>query len=429
VCDSCAKSLKEGGKGVVVPASPGLARSTSLGAGGSGKYGELARSQTYAPDSKGRTHRTSSSTSALGGRAGARRKEEDDLAAAIAASLADGGGANSTAGLAYQLRDPQAAVVQPKPAVNEEEDPDLAAAIAASLRDAAPAPSAPGGGYDAPPAASYSSLYPQAQAQAAPSHAYVSKFAPLPSYDLSPLEANTLNAFAATLEHPPPQIGTREHELYVQARAAAPRLERGLDDASRRREILVEMNHKLSEATRLYEGLLDERVRQARSPQPQHQAPPQAAQYTGYGQPLAPQQYAPAPVASAYGQAYPSLPAQPLPPTSYAPTAYAAAPAAGHYAYNPPPMGQPLPGTVLPPAAPQPHEQQPHFTHEAQAPPEPQSPRVEQQQQPAGYYTHASFPAVPSGPLFPAVPTEQPWERREERARVVEAPVGELIEL
>lgn len=300
VCDGCVKKIKDG-KGATVVGSAALGRSSSLGAGGSGggrpDLPERSSTVSYS-GGKRKSFTTSTSTSAS---ASARKAKEDaDLQAAIAASLADvGGSGSSTSGPAFQPRDPPTPIgkgyspayqsftkpppfspaSKPKPVTPEEEDdPDLAAAIAASLRDVASQPSAPGE-YDPAPAETYASLYPSATAapysssydQYQPLHQQQQyyqteqrpRFTSLPSFDLSPTESSTIAEFSSTLERPPPVLGERERELYVHAQAAAPRLVRGLEDAERRKEILVEMNTKLGEATRLYEGMLEERVRGA----------------------------------------------------------------------------------------------------------------------------------------------------------------------
>ncbi|KAI5475757.1 vacuolar sorting-associated protein VPS27 [Pseudohyphozyma bogoriensis] len=432
VCDGCYKKLKSG-----VPGG-GVGRSNSFGGGASARPDLPERSSTI------------SGTTAKGDKRKSRReREEEDLAAAIAASLADAGSPSSTSGPAYQLRDPP----QPdkKPGYNpsykstttsskkeEDDDPELAAAIAASLRDVAPLPSAPGEESSPPQAATYASLYPSytssypSTTSYATSNAYPSlqqpRIAPLPSYDLSAQESSSIHAFANSLDpsHPPPAIGTRERELYEQARNAAPRLERGIMDTERRKEILVEMNGKLMEANRLYEGLLEERIRgsqKAYQSSPSPYAPQQASYY--------PQQQYSQP---SYAQPYSTAQSWAPPPVPVA------APA-------PPQMGQPLPSSVIqgyqqqqqayaPPPVPQ--AQQPTQEYaQPQAPTQPQpealqqqSPQQQPQQQPAGYYKPSSFPSVPTGPqamLLPHVPTETPWEREEER-KVEEAKVGELIE-
>lgn len=246
----------------------------------------LGRSSTgsYSKTTNNNTHRSSLSTSALGARNGRKSKEDEDLEKAIAASLLDvGGSPSSTTGPAYQLRDrpnsaphassttgyssqhreiskptPYAPPASTRPEA-EETDPDLAAAIAASLRDLADAPSAP--------SETYASLYPSSSSNSYPSSAAPplppsAQYAPLPSYDLSSHETADLESFSsAVLSGQARPEGQRERELYVRARGVLPKLERGMEDASRRRQILVEMNEKLGEATRLYGNLLEERVK------------------------------------------------------------------------------------------------------------------------------------------------------------------------
>lgn len=264
VCDGCVRKLKDG-KGAV-----GLGRSTSLGAGGASRPGMPERSSTVSYSASSRKHRSASAS------VGKKSKEDEDLQRAIEASLRDVNGSD-TSGPAFELRNPSApqssgynpsysasAAKAPAVPAAEEDDPDLAAAIAASLRDVAPAPSAPSY-IDEGPAATYASLYSTKHESAYPSLNTTSAYTPsttsrlsLQSYDLSPTESSTLQDFTSSLAHPQAQLGLRERELYEQARQAAPRLERGLEDAERRREILVEMNAKLGEATRLYQGLLEE---------------------------------------------------------------------------------------------------------------------------------------------------------------------------
>ncbi|KAL8293351.1 hypothetical protein RQP46_000052 [Phenoliferia psychrophenolica] len=303
VCDGCVKKLKDG-------TGAALARSTSLGAGGSASSRLPERSSTVSyKRSSGRTN----SESAIN--TGKRSKEDDDLERAIAASLLDAN-PSASSGPAFQLRNPAptksdngynpsynnartttaAPVSSAPPATEEDDDPDLAAAIAASLRDApSSAPTSSG------TAATYASLYPSSSSAAStyPSLApqphqpqpQQYQHAALPSYDLTPHESSTIETFSSTLQRPPPVLGSRERELYEDARRAAPRLERGLEDAERRTEILVEMNDKLGEATRLFEGLLERRVREARAkaneyPATSYAPAPQSASY--YPTPVSP---------------------------------------------------------------------------------------------------------------------------------------------
>ncbi|KAK4050791.1 Vacuolar protein-sorting-associated protein 27 [Microbotryomycetes sp. JL201] len=437
VCDGCIKKIKEG-KGASV-----RARSASLDA-------KSASKTTNLPER--------SATVSYGSKSSRKSKEDDDLQRAIEASLRDVAPSASNGPL-FELRNPNA---KPPTASGynptysssaskaaDEDDPDLAAAIAASLRDVAPAPSAPVS-YDGP-AATYASMY------GSNTQTYSSsvngterpRYSSLPSYDLTSNETMTLAEFASTLDRTPQQsIGSREHELFERAQRAAPRLERGLEDAERRREILMEMNAKLSEATRLYQGLLEEGSRNRSS-------------YT--------------PHSSAHS--YYTNPTSVAPPQPYTvPHHYEASP---HYQYVPPSMGQPLPfapAPVPPPpmtvsspiAAHQQHVTSPpiqyheHAQFHAQQYEQAQSPSTSglvthdravaaasaagplqqpQPPQPAGFYKPSSFPSVPTGPsaaLFPSVPKQTPWEQEQERLREQDEErqrqeqnnqVGELIEL
>ncbi|KDE03335.1 hypothetical protein MVLG_06178 [Microbotryum lychnidis-dioicae p1A1 Lamole] len=430
VCDGCVKKVKEG-KGASV-----LARSTSLGS---------AQRQADRPGLPERSSTVGHGSSPISARrsASARVKEDEDLQRAIAASLLESNPSSST-GPAFELRKDvpvksgythsyatnamgTSSIPVKTTGLKEEEDPDLAAAIAASLRDVAPAPSAPTfDSHPTPPAATYASLFPNQayQTNAAPTHA--TRYAPLPSYDLSPTESSTLHTFTSALAQPPPQLGYRERQLYEQASLAAPRLERGLEDAERRKEMLVEMNLKLAEAARMYQGALENAARGYYPPQ---------GQQVGYGATVGTQQqqqqYAGAVAQASSAAASMQQPFQDP-----------------RYAYQPTPIGQPLPYTIAsaPPTHAHAHEQsyapqpqtyaqpQPHPQQSVASPvpaPIPAQAPVQAQPQPAGYYKPSQFPSVPSGPqamLFPHVPQEEPWTKREEPL-VEEQKVGELIEL
>lgn len=254
VCDGCAKKLKEG------RGRDGLGRSNSLGSGGVGRSGLPERSSTISG------HRSHSSTSALSGSRNSRSREDDDLQRAIKASLADvaGGIANpsSSSGPDFALRTPDYITgrtgyntsypstnkqsspayrtpAAPKPTPGEEEDPDLAAAIAASLRDVAVAPSAP------PPleddsdrrygnSANYYAQQPQSR---------------YPGYERS------ANSYQSNDRQANVYGGGREYENSNPY--AVPGQARDRGDAERRKEILEEMEEKLREAGRVYQGLLD----------------------------------------------------------------------------------------------------------------------------------------------------------------------------
>ncbi|KAK4047875.1 Vacuolar protein-sorting-associated protein 27 [Microbotryomycetes sp. JL221] len=448
VCDGCIKKIKEG-KGASV-----RARSASLDAKSATRANLPERSATVSHGSK----------------SSRKQKEDDDLQRAIEASLRDVN-PSASSGPLFELRDPNAkpptasgynpsysnSSTNKKSHDAEEDDPDLAAAIAASLRDVAPRPSAPVG--DDVPAATYASLYGTNRQFYQPSTTTTTtttmpnrpKYSSLPSHDLSSSESMTLAEFASTLDRPPQRpIDSRDHELYERAQRAAPRLERGLEDAERRREILMEMNAKLGEATRLYQGLLEDHSRQRSSYTPYSSARP----YHANPSPVPPPQPYTVPVhsqPSSHYQYVPQTMGQPLP---FVPSAVAPVPSQQYAGYSQQQQQQQQQS-----ASPQlqqqsqpyyPHQQQQqNYQHEATA----TSPRQDvnpaqyeqnrPQQQPAGYYKPSSFPSVPTGPqaaLFPSVPQQNPWEQEEkerqareeeeeQRRRQEESQVGELIQL
>lgn len=403
----------------------------------------------------------------------ARSKEEADFQRAIAASLADSGSgsASSTTGPAFALRTNPTTRT---PQLANEEDPDLAAAIAASLRDIASAPSAPRADEAYRPYSAAYQPYPTAQA---------SSYTPLASYDLSAQETTSLSRFTSLLSSPPPQLGSQEREIYEAAKRAHPRLERGLEDTERRKELLQEMEGKLGEVVRLYEGLLREKEQAQYAPPPQqqyYQPPPQPSRYpsSSYPQLSSPQSqsHSAAPAVPYYPSAYPQQQSyQPEQPAynypSPSPGAYVQSPqhqqtypqypdttqsasqqqqqpqtqAYLQYPNAPPPQQQQAQeaqaqyqqySTPLDPAAADYYPAQSYYPTApvtAPAPPQEASPAVQlpQQQQPAGYYKPSSFPAAPTTALptaFPSVPVDNPWER-ETIKEEAEAKTGELIEL
>jgi hepatocyte growth factor-regulated tyrosine kinase substrate len=128
-------------------------------------------------------------------------------------------------------------------AQTEDDDSDLKAAIEASLREAnAPKPSAPSD-LETPraegPSISYTgsgskSYFPAASAQ--PS---------LPSYDLSPLESDTIMTFSQTIEQVQAQGGRDVSrfpavaQLFDNANNLRPKLARSLDDTGRKEGTLM----------------------------------------------------------------------------------------------------------------------------------------------------------------------------------------------
>jgi growth factor-regulated tyrosine kinase substrate len=169
----------------------------------------------------------------------------------------------------------------------DDDDSDLKAAIEASLREAnAPKPSAPTDP-ETPraegPSISHTgsgsqSYFPAASAQ--PS------LPTLPTYDLAPLESDTIMTFSQTIEQVQAQGGRDVSrspavaQLFDNANNLRPKLARSLDDAGRKEgtltlvfyslialdpsmassELLTEMNDKLAQAVKLYDHILTQQV-------------------------------------------------------------------------------------------------------------------------------------------------------------------------
>ncbi|BGO93681.1 hypothetical protein NBRC10512_004453 [Rhodotorula toruloides] len=414
VCDGCAKKIREGKGGSVQRHA-----SYSAGQREAKRPAQVERSKTV---------------SAKGGLS-RKEQEDEDLRKAIEASLKEvepdqlprahpGPPAKSGYNPSYasQISDSKGASSSAKK--DEEDDPDLAAAIAASLRDLQPPATAPSFARSEseatiPTSTAYSSLFPSSTAYDSPA-ASRPKPMSLPSYDLSATESALLSDFTSLFASPPypPYLGPKERRMYDEAYATQGRLDRAMEDARRRREILSEMEWKLGEAARLYGAGLTERA---------SYRPPLSNRLSSY---------------SATSQAY----AQPQHHQPYHAPPAAAQPLDARYQYAPPPAltGQPLPAYAIP-VAPVPPSAVPQHAEVASPPPVqayPQSPHQAQphrqpsQPVPAGYYKPSSFPSVPTGAqgaLFPAVPKgelpveeepEQEEEEEEERGRT-----GELIEL
>lgn len=193
---------------------------------------------------------------------------------------------------AWQTSEPPLVDRRPLPDSNaaevEEDDPDLRAAIEASLREAnAPKPSAPIAvetprseeaqyPYGVP---GYSRSYPPTVTPTP----VIPSVPKLPSYDLEPLESDTILTFSQTVEQVEAQGGRdisrypAVNELFDKANGLRPKLALSLDDTGRREsesfheagfhrsltgylEMLSEMNDKLSQAVKLYDKLLTEQV-------------------------------------------------------------------------------------------------------------------------------------------------------------------------
>ncbi|KDQ53025.1 hypothetical protein JAAARDRAFT_137843 [Jaapia argillacea MUCL 33604] len=147
----------------------------------------------------------------------------------------------------------------------EEEDPDLRAAIEASLREAsAPKPSAPVA-VETPRAEAPPFAFGTSPAGYSASTSALPSVPALPNYDLELVEADAILTFSQTMD----QVAQSKKdisrypavtELYDKANGLRPKLARSLDDSTRREQMLIEMNDKLSEAVKLYDRLLTEQV-------------------------------------------------------------------------------------------------------------------------------------------------------------------------
>ena len=176
---------------------------------------------------------------------------------------------------------------RPSAQADDDDDDGLKAAIEASLREAnAPKPSAPTdpetpraeGPSNSYTASGSQSYFPAASAQP--------PLPTLPSYDLAPLESDTIMTFSQTIEQVQAQGGRDMSrypavaQLFDNANNLRPKLARSLDDTGRKEgrltvvlychiasdpsmvpsELLTEMNDKLAQAVKLYDHILTQQV-------------------------------------------------------------------------------------------------------------------------------------------------------------------------
>ncbi|GHJ89213.1 hypothetical protein NliqN6_5615 [Naganishia liquefaciens] len=144
------------------------------------------------------------------------------------------------------------------------------------------------------------------------------EYKPLPTYDLSPREAETMLTFAQTVDHavafgdPDFRRFPHVHALYEQAGALGGKLVRNVEEKNTKQQMLSEMQEQLMNAIRKYDTLLTEQDNYARHQaelrrQTEQQYPP-AGQY-GYMPPYGYQAQAPvAPRGQPYPHAYPQQP-------------------------------------------------------------------------------------------------------------------------
>ncbi|KAF8308647.1 FYVE-domain-containing protein, partial [Clavulina sp. PMI_390] len=420
--------------------------------------------------SHGLAHSNTVHASSRSARKSAQQQADEDLQRAIQMSLEEAGMTHGPRNPNYvpQPETPGYEVSEP-PLVDSsaavangeyDDDPDLKAAIEASLREAnAPKPSAPVA-MDEP-----SYAVPGAYQ---PTHSHTQ---PLPSYDLNDHQADAIMTFSQVVETAqsrgaaPDFVRHQEvGNLYHRTGDIAPLLERSLDDAGRREQILSEMNQKLSQAARLYDQLLTTQVSNSPAalqspgaatayaqpfytppplPQQTYAAPPVQVpqqQYAQYAQPYAPQQQqqqayyqqpqlqsmpppptlvqSPPPMSANTWQATPQSPQQQL--SSPTPAPIIAPPAPPTLVASPPPPSQsPYQYSTSPvqapaaPAAPALVQSPPPMT----AQPQEQQPQLYQPQQHQQLvqqtqgYALPMFPAVPNEPLpVPVQPQAEPRE-------------------
>ncbi|GAA6061022.1 hypothetical protein JCM10212_001078 [Sporobolomyces blumeae] len=469
VCDGCKRKINEG------------------------KGAEVARNVSVKSSSNKANEATAAATAKAGGggthaRTKSRKEQEDeDLRRAIEASLAESsasahGPLRSAESFVPSTRDPARSTSGYNPSYatsfgtdskrstttgggaggkgEAEDDPDLAAAIAASLRDIAPRASAPTLSRDDSSAPmTYSSMFPSTPGQA-PSSTPATRTRPvhkfsLPSYDLSPEEVSLVTSFTSRfspMNPPPPYLVHSDRTTYENLSVPSAhgggglgeRLERSLDDSRRRKQILRELEWKLSEAARLYGAGLTETA--------SYRPPPQASHHAYLSSPTLSQPYAhPTHPQQAPAQAYPSDSRYQYHEPSPASIGFG----------QPLPYSIPVPASHLPPSRDQ-QQQRERDHHQPQgdsgierrrateSEPVPErldaaSTRSVERAPPqavgttttpnpvAGYYKPSQFPSVPaSNPVsLPGVPETEPWTRErdeQERDRDEQAKVGELIE-
>lgn len=235
--------------------------------------------------------------------------------------------------------------------------------------------------------------------RANPSAQYEEDLKPLPTFDLSPRETETILTFSNTLDQMA-AYGERDlrrfphaNILHDQAVAIGGKLQRNAEEKGTKAQMLYEMQAKLSEAIARYGQILD--GQQAYAARKAQEA--QHAQYQAYGYGYQPQQ-----------QGY-YVPPQ---PHGYANGTQRQGYANGHYA--PPQAQQPAPAHAAPsmyPSVPSQYQQQ-QYQPWAYNQPQPQQ---QQQWQPPSASRHASYSspipdpyanqyAVPSAPPATAAP-------------------------
>ncbi|KAH8916452.1 hypothetical protein BT69DRAFT_1355678 [Atractiella rhizophila] len=348
VCDGCWRKLGGGGRRASISSTSPSSFTPSQSARPLSMH--IPRSSTVTASTFG--HRSSSSV-----KLSRRQQEEEDMRRAIEASLKDTG---STSRKGYipsssypgdqwsGRREPPVEVES----TGEDEDADFMAAIKASLEETQkPQPSAP-----------------PTLGEEPPSHGQHQTYKPIPSYDLEMNERDAMLTFSQVVETSK-AAGRNVHDslrraapngtdLYQKSLNVRPKLARGIDDAQRKWEVLMEMNNKLTEAVKMYDRILEEQInRNATSAYASHLGhQPVAYAPQTYSQPQSPP--APQPTSFAPSQQATYAPSQPYPQNQSAPIQdQRYAPAVAQY--QQPPYAQPSPQQTLPQAPSAPVEQYP----------------------------------------------------------------------
>ncbi|KAK1927083.1 hypothetical protein DB88DRAFT_533845 [Papiliotrema laurentii] len=304
---------------------------------------------------KGKSQVPAGPPPAVPGRTPRSRQDLDaDLQRAIELSLAEAQpGGSGFVGSEPPLRKAGANTV-------EDDDEELRLAIEASLKDMERArPSAPAGSDDV-------------------------EYKPLPTFDLSARESETILTFSNTMDQMA-AYGERDlrrfpyaHVLAEQAYALGGKLQRNAEEKTTKQQMLAEMQSKLSQAVSMYGQILDEQQQRQYAQHQQYAAQPAYAYnpyMNGHASPYPtyiPPQHAPIPQSQPQPTAAPSLyPA--MPDFAAQPVSNPYQPAVAPHAFSPAPS-QPYPQQSQPnPWAPsQPSEATYQPSQAAHSPSQPQ---------------------------------------------------------
>jgi len=176
------------------------------------------------------------------------------------------------------------------------------------------------------------------------------EYKPLPTYDLSTREAETLLTFAQTIDH---AVGFGDqdlrrfphaHALHDQAQMLSGKLMRNIEEKGTKQQMLSEMHDRLMMTIKRYDALLTEQDAYARRQQEEERARREAAvQQYGYRPYLGDYATAPAMPPYSYGSSrgdpYSTQYSQQVPPSQYMPQ-QSAAPT--HQYAAPPPQATPF---------------------------------------------------------------------------------------